>query len=113
LKYNEGEYKVMGMAPHGVPRYVDKVWKLVQQNRDGSFSLDMDCFDFHHSTDQTYSQEFVSLFGPPRSNKTKFFTRASGFPSYFGSRPGNYIELCDMNQYYADIAASIQRVTEE
>jgi len=101
----------MGMAPRGVPRYVDKVWKLVQQNRDGSFSLDMDCFDFHHSTDQTYSQEFVSLFGPPRSNKTKFFTRA--FPSYFGSRPGNYNELCDMNQYYADIAASIQRVTEE
>jgi carbamoyltransferase len=113
FEVNEGEYKVMGMAPYGAPRYVDKVWKLVQMNRDGSFSLDMDYFDFHHSTEQTYSQAFVTLFGQPRSNKTKFFTRATGYPSYFGSRPGNYNELCDENQHYADIAASIQRVTEE
>src|SRR5437667_412200 len=42
-----------------------------------------------------------------------FFTRASGYPSYFGEKPANYDELCERNQYYADIAASIQRVTEE
>jgi carbamoyltransferase len=113
FEVNEGEYKVMGMAPYGVPRYVDKVWKLVQQNRDGSFSLDMDYFCFHHSTDQTYSQKFVILFGQPRSNKLQFFTRKTGFPKYFGSPPGNYNGLCDLNQHYADVAASVQRVTEE
>ena len=113
FEVNEGEYKVMGMAPYGVPRYVDKVWKLVQPNTDGSFSLDMDYFSFHYSTDQTYNQKFVALFGEPRPAKLQFFTKESGFPKYFGVPPGNYNELCDLNQHYADIAASIQRVTEE
>jgi carbamoyltransferase len=113
FEVNEGEYKVMGMAPYGVPRYAEKVWKVVQQNRDGSFSLDMDYFCFHRSTDRTYSSKFRSLFGDPRPNHLQFFTRKSGFPKYFGSPPGNYNELCDLNQHYADIAASIQRVTEE
>jgi carbamoyltransferase len=49
FEVNEGEYKVMGMAPYGEPRYVDKVWKLVRQNDDGSFCLNMDYFSFHHS----------------------------------------------------------------
>jgi carbamoyltransferase len=113
FEVNDGEYKVMGMAPYGVPRYVDKVWKLVQSNRDGSFSLDMRYFDFHHSTDHTYSQKFVALFGEPRPNRLQFFTRDTGFPKYFGSPPGNYNELCDLNQHYADVAASVQLVTEE
>src|SRR3984893_9878800 len=113
FEVNEGEYKVMGMAPYGVPHYVDKVWKLVRQNTDGSFSLDMDYFSFHHSTDQTYNQKFIALFGEPRSMGLQFFTKQTGFPRYFGTPPGNYNELCDLNQYYADVAASIQRVTEE
>jgi carbamoyltransferase len=113
FEVNEGEYKVMGMAPYGVPRYVDKVWKLVRQNSDGSFSLDMDYFSFHHSTDETYNQKFTALFGEPRSIGLQFFTKQSGFPKYFGTPPGNYNELCELNQYYADVAASIQRVTEE
>jgi len=113
FEVNEGEYKVMGMAAYGEPRYVDKVWKLVEQNRDGSFSLDMDYFCFHHSTDQTYNRKFVALFGEPRSRKLQFFTKEAGFPKYFGEPPGNYNELCDLNQHYADVAASIQRVTEE
>jgi len=113
FEVNEGEYKVMGMAAYGEPRYVDKVWKLVEQNRDGSFSLDMDYFCFHHSTDQTYNRKFVALFGEPRPRKLQFFTKETGFPKYFGEPPGNYNELCDLNQHYADVAASIQRVTEE
>lgn len=113
FEVNEGEYKVMGMAPYGVPRYADKVWKLVEQNRDGSFSLDMDYFCFHYSTDQTYNRKFVALFGEPRSKTLPFFTRETGFPNYFGEPPGDYNELCDLNQHYADVAASIQRVTEE
>jgi carbamoyltransferase len=113
FEVNEGEYKVMGMAPYGVPRYVDKVWKLVQQNKDGSFSLDMNYFCFHHSTDRTYNQKFVDLFGPPRPVQLQFFTSKTGFPKYFGAPPGNYDELSKLNQHYADVAASIQQVTEE
>src|SRR5208282_3977702 len=75
FEVNEGEYKVMGMAPYGVPRYAEKVWKLVQQNRDGSFSLDMDYFCFHRSTDRTYSRKFMALFGEPRPTDLQFFTR--------------------------------------
>jgi carbamoyltransferase len=113
FEVNEGEYKVMGMAPYGQPRYVDKVWKLIRQDPDGSFSLDMDYFSFHHSTDRTFNRRFVDLFGEPRPPKMLFFTAESGFPSYFGTPPANYDELCGLNQHYADIAASIQKVTEE
>jgi len=113
FEVNEGEYKVMGMAPYGQPRYVDKVWKLIRQEPDGSFSLDMDYFCFHHSTDRTFNNRFVQLFGEPRPPKMLFFTAASGFPTYFGSPPSNFDELCKQNQHYADIASSIQQVTEE
>lgn len=113
FEVNEGEYKVMGMAPYGEPRYVDKVWKLVNQNRDGSFSLDMDYFSFHHSSDKTYNRKFVQLFGEPRQEKSLFFTEGTGFPKYFGTPPSNYRELSKLNQHYADIASSIQKVTEE
>jgi carbamoyltransferase len=113
FEVNEGEYKVMGMAPYGKPRYVDKVWKLIRQDADGSFSLDMDYFCFHRSTDKTFNGRFTQLFGEPRPPKMLFFTEESGFPTYFGDPPSNFNELCKMNQHYADIAASIQRVTEE
>jgi len=113
FEVNEGEYKVMGMAPYGRPRYVDKVWKLIRLNSDGSFSLDMDYFCFHHSADKMFNRRFVELFGEPRPPKMLFFTAESGFPSYFGDAPSNYAELCTLNQHYADIAASIQRVTED
>jgi len=113
FEVNEGEYKVMGMAPYGEPRYVEKVWKLVRQNRDGSFALDMDYFSFHHSTEKTYNGKFVELFGEPRPEKMLFFTEGTGFPKYFGEPPGNVKELSKVNQHYADVAASIQKVTEE
>ena len=113
FEVNEGEYKVMGMAPYGVPRYVDKVWKLIQQNQDGSFALNMDYFCFHHSTHRTYGRKFEELFGAPRPPQMLFFTEGTGFPKYFGTPPGNYQELSRQNQHYADIAASIQKVTEE
>src|SRR2546425_5515414 len=97
FEVNEGEYKVMGMAPYGVPRYVDKVWKMIQQNQDGSFALDMDYFCFHHSAYKTYSAKFEALFGVPRPPKSLFFTEATGFPKYFGRAPGNYQELSRLN----------------
>jgi carbamoyltransferase len=113
FEVNEGEYKVMGMAAYGQPRYADKVWKLVHQNGDGSFSLDMDYFCFHHSTDRTFNRRFVDLFGEPRPPEVLFYTESTGFPKYFGERPSDYAEMSKLNRHYADIAASIQQVTEE
>jgi carbamoyltransferase len=113
FEVNEGEYKVMGMAPFGTPRYLDKVHKLIRIGKDGSFELDMDYFSFHYSADKTFNGKFEKLFGAPRDPQAHFFTPASGYPSYFGEKPPNYEELGKQNQYYADVAASIQKLTEE
>jgi carbamoyltransferase len=113
FEVNEGEYKVMGMAPYGTPRYVDKVWKVVQQNSDGSFSLDMDYFCFQYSTDRMFNRRFADLFGEPRPSEMPFFTESTGYPRYFGEKPPDYITQCRVNEHYADIAASLQRVTED
>ena len=113
FEVNEGEYKVMGMAPYGRPRYVDEVRKLINVSSDGAFSLNMEYFEFQHSTTRTYSDAFLKLFGAPRPPESLFFTAASGFPSYFGAKPANFSEQSDANQRYADLAASIQTVTEE
>lgn len=113
FEVNEGEYKVMGMAPFGQPKYVDKVYELVHVDDDGGFELDMDYFCFHYSSEKTFNNRFEKLFGDPRDQKAHFFTPSTGYPSYFGDRPPNFDELGKQNQYYADIAASIQAVTEQ
>lgn len=113
FEVNEGEYKVMGMAPYGTPKYVEKVWKVVKQGADGAFWLDPQYFAFHHSTSRSYTSKFTDLFGEPRDPEVPFFTDTSGFPSYYGDRPRNYEELSKYNQLYADIASSLQLVTEE
>jgi carbamoyltransferase len=113
FEVNEGEYKVMGMAPYGRPRYVDKVWKVVRVDRDGAFHLDLDYFTFHYSATRTFSDKFEALFGAPRQPELPFFTAETEYPSYFGPKPANFAELAASNQHYADIAASIQVVTEE
>lgn len=113
FEVNEGEYKVMGMAPFGHPRFVDKVYKLIRVGNDGSFELDLDYFSFHYSADRTFNGKFEGLFGPPRKVEAPFFTSKSGYPRYFGAKPADYGALARENQDYADIAASIQVVTEE
>jgi len=113
FEVNDGEYKVMGMAPFGEPRHTDKVYKLIRLSSDGSFELDMDYFSFHYSADRTFGTKFEDLFGPSRNPNSLFFTDVSGYPSYFGEKPANYKELEKQNRYYADVAASIQSVTEE
>lgn len=90
FEVNEGEYKVMGMAPYGKPNYMDALGKLVHLDADGSFHLNLEYFDFHHSVQRMYSDKFLKLFGLPRP-KTE--------------------EL--MDPHYADIAASVQKMTEE
>ncbi len=113
FEVNDGEYKVMGMAPYGKQKYLAKVKRLVTQFPDGTFALDMSYFSFHKSADMAYNDKFIGLFGKPRPRDLHFFTKRSGYPSYFGEKPENYNELCEINQHYADIAASIQAFTEE
>ena len=113
FEVNEGEYKVMGMAPYGRARFVDKVEKLIRVEADGSFRLNMDYFSYHYSSTQAFTSKFEQLFGAPRKPESYFFTSSSGYPSYFGDRPSNFNALAQQNEYYADVAASIQVVTEE
>lgn len=91
FEVNEGEWKVMGLAPFGNPTYTDKVWKTVKLNTDGSFSLDLSYFSYLFSDSKSFSGKFVSLFGKPvHPSESHIVTQKS-----------------------ADIAASIQKVTEE
>ncbi len=108
FRVNNGEYKVMGMAPYGEPKYVDRVEKLIEVAPDGSFVLDMDYFSFHHSTTQTFGRRFSDLFGPPFQPESVFITDRT-HPDGGGVDKSTR----DRNQYYADVAASIQFVTEE
>ena len=88
FEVNEGEYKVMGMAAYGTPRYTAEVRQMLDIAADGSFQLDLRYMDYHRSL-RTYSSKFVELFGPARDPEA------------------------ELEERYADIAASIQRVLED
>lgn len=113
FEVNDGEYKVMGMAPYGKPKFLNKIKKIVKVYSDGSIALDMNYFSFHYSHNKAFSSKFVELFGKPRPASMHFFTQSSGYPSYFGDKPKDYKKMCLENQKYADIAASIQKFTED
>ena len=114
FQVNEGEYKVMGMASYGTPMYVDKIYdNLIEVANDGSFRINMDYFSYHYSDERTFNGKFKELFGKAREPEMHFFTSGTRFPSYFGNKPSNYSELCRENEHYANVAASIQTVTEE
>ncbi|MBI4516776.1 MAG: carbamoyltransferase [Deltaproteobacteria bacterium] len=90
FKVNSGEYKVMGLAPYGEPRYVDLILdKLVQLKDDGSFKLNMAYFNYLHGLTMT-NGAFSRLFGGPARQPESALT-----------------------QREMDLAASIQKVTEE
>lgn len=110
FRVNSGEYKVMGMAPYGRPNRVEDVYKLIEVGDDGSFRLDMDYFSFHHSTSRTFSDKFTSLFGEPRVHESEFYTPTT-HPKK--DHPQWDETTAKKNLHYADIAASIQYVTEE
>lgn len=110
FRVNNGEYKVMGMAPYGRPTRMEDVYKVVEVDRTGSFRLNLEYFDFQHSTSRTYSDEFVHLFGQPRVHESDFYTPLT----HPGKDHPNWDDgTAQSNQHYADIAASIQRVTED
>ena len=110
FEVNEGEYKVMGMAPYGEPKYEDRIRKLLDLKDDGSFALDMSYFCYHYSPEKTFNGRFERLFGRSRDPKARFVTRLTSL--YDDPRQATAEEM-GRNQFYADIAASIQKVTEE
>jgi carbamoyltransferase len=90
FKVNSGEYKLMGLAPYGEPKYVDKIINhLIDLREDGSYRMDMRYFQYAQGLRMT-NQRFHDLFGRPnRASETQ------------------------LDQFYMDVAASVQKVTEE
>jgi len=74
FEVNEGEYKVMGMAPYGEPRYLEKLNKVAQLFDDGSLRLEPSYFSYQYSSQRSFSRRFVDLFGTPRDPKLEFVT---------------------------------------
>ena len=91
FKVNSGEYKLMGLAPYGTPIFEKKIIdNLIDIKEDGSFRLDQTYFNYATGLTMT-SKKFHNLFGKePRNSKTD-----------------------QLNQFHMDIAASIQKVTED
>lgn len=109
FRVNNGEYKVMGMAPYGTPRYLDKVNKLINfDSSNGAYTLNMEYFDYQQSVERSYSNKFINLFGEPRPGEADFFTSIT-----HPDRVNTHRAAMEKNQYYADVAASIQQVTED
>ena len=113
FEVNEGEYKVMGMASYGTPIYTDKIKKIVRLQMDCSYWLDPKYFSTHYSARKTYTRRFEELFGAPRNNGVPFFTHKSGYSPHMEVSANDLEQTAEYNQYYADIAASIQKVTED
>ncbi len=91
FKVNSGEYKVMGLAPYGKPKYKDLIIKeLMDLKDDGSFKLNMKYFNYATGLTMT-NKKFSNLFGKPVRDSEKDL----------------------LNSFHMDIASSIQAVTEE
>ena len=91
FKVNSGEYKLMGLAPYGEPKYVNLIYdKLIDVKDDGSFRLNQEFFNYATGLTMT-NEKFDNIFGKkPRDSKKDKIT-----------------------EFHMDIAASIQKVTEE
>ena len=90
FRVNSGEYKVMGLAPYGKPKYKDLIYdNLIDVKQDGSFKMNMSFFDYNVGLTMT-NRKFNDLFGgPPRKPET------------------------ELTQKEMDLARSVQEVTEE
>ncbi len=89
FEVNEGEYKVMGLAPYGEPEYADKIRKLIDVTSEGQYRLNMKYFGFL-TEDRMFTDELVALLGqPPREPES------------------------ELTQYHMDVAKSAQIVLEE
>ncbi len=93
FEINEGEYKLMGMHPYGKPTMCDKIHELIAVAEDGSLWHDMRYFAYHYSRNSTLAPAFEQHFGRPARDPKKSDK--------------------SLDPFYCDVAASIQRVTEE
>jgi len=90
FRVNSGEYKLMGLAPYGEPRFVDAICDdMIDLKQDGSFRLNMDCFGFLRGRDMTNRRFERLMGGPPRTPGAPFEPR------------------------HMDVAASVQEVVSE
>ncbi len=96
FEVNEGEYKVMGLAAFGAPRFGEEFAKILRLQADGAFDLSLPYFAFHTDTDIAFSPKLETLLGPRRA-------------------PGKPWDLAGSadDRRYADIAASLQQATED
>ncbi len=102
FEVNEGEYKVMGMAAFGEPAQVDAIRRLVSV-RNGRVRLNHQFFNFIRFSNMPFTPALESLLGPARLPDAPFAV------DEFSGRP----KIGTEDRRYADIAASVQRVTEE
>ncbi len=91
---NEGEYKVMGLAAFGTPRFDDEVGRTIRLSGDGSFELDLRYFAHTHDVELAFTPALEALLGPRRSPLVPWDLGAP------------------LDQRYADVAASVQRALE-
>jgi carbamoyltransferase len=104
FEVNEGEYKVMGMAPYGEPRFLPELERVLHLYDDGSFWLDLSYFSFHYSARRAYSDKLLELLGvEPRPRNDRFWISEDADAS---------IKDIERSRRYADIAASVQTLTE-
>ncbi len=89
FKVNSAEYKVMGLAPYGEPKYLNKMRELIDVKEDGSFALNMKYFTFEKGLRMT-GKNIEKLLGQPRRKPES-----------------------DLEQFHKDIARSLQDLTEE
>ncbi len=95
FQVNDGEYKVMGMAAYGEPRFCEEVRKVLRAGDGGAFDVDLSYVSYHYSAEESHTARLESLLGPPR------------FPGAV------FDPTTTEGKRYADIAASVQRVTED
>jgi carbamoyltransferase len=93
FEINEGEYKLMGMHPYGEPRHVDRIKQILRIDADGGLWHDMRYFAYHHSPHASFTKAFEEHFGRPARDPSR------------GDK--------ELDPFYCDVAASIQKVTEE
>ena len=91
FKVNSGEYKLMGLAPYGEPKFTSNLKNhVIEVKKDGSFKLNMKYFDYPHSHQM-----------------------ASAFLSQLLKKGPRYKESADIDTHYMDVASSVQAITEE
>jgi len=104
----------MGMAPYGEPRFVEDIYKnIITVDEEGGFRLNMDYIPIYKTVPwdaKKISDKFIGLFGPARIPESDFFTDQT-HPKQ--DHPNWSAAGAKLNKHYADIAASIQVVTEE